>query len=251
MILNSLDVQLIRCGSKITTDIFRKNIDSNSVLHCSSFHPQPLKKSLLFTQFTSVKRIVSEGETCTTQLTEMAEHFTKRGYLKDMIEQGLQTVWNTNRFMGRLMGSKNKKTWNGVRLVFVSSFFHHPHTVKEFEIKHFFMCRSSLDLYLLKCPYGLIYIGETTQQMKDHFYKHKSTIYRNLTTLPVPAHFHQVKHSISQLKFQIIDTVEIPRRGGDRLLQLKHSEMFWIHKLDTLWPRGLNRDYPPSLFIQI
>ncbi|OCT76233.1 hypothetical protein XELAEV_18031436mg [Xenopus laevis] len=121
----------------------------------------------------------------------------------------------------------------------------HPHGYKHCQIymfKHFVV-------YLLKCPCGLLYVGETTQKIKDRISKHKSTIRTGQTALPVPAHFQKSGHTVSQLKYQVIDTVPIPRRGGNRLLALHKLEMQWIHRLDTVWPRGLNKDYTPVMFI--
>ncbi|OCT92171.1 hypothetical protein XELAEV_18015225mg [Xenopus laevis] len=126
-----------------------------------------------------------------------------------------------------------------------NSFFH-PQTGKKYLIRNYCTCESTYVIYviyLLKCPCGLLYIGETTQKIRDRICKHKSTIRRDITALPVPAHFHAARHSVSQLKFQIIDSVDEPRRGGARLMMLKKLEMQWIHKLDTIWPRGLNREY--------
>ncbi|XP_041430880.1 uncharacterized protein LOC121397711 [Xenopus laevis] len=127
--------------------------------------------------------------------------------------------------------------------------FNHPHSGKQYKIKQYYTCESTYVVYLLKCPCGLLYIGETTQRIRDRISKHKSTIRTGQTSLPVPAHFRSAGHAISQLKFQIIDSVPVQRRGGNRLLALQKLEMQWIHRLDTVWPRGLNKDYTPSMFI--
>ncbi|OCT83342.1 hypothetical protein XELAEV_18025881mg [Xenopus laevis] len=129
-----------------------------------------------------------------------------------------------------------------------NSFFH-PHSGKKYSIKIYYPCESTYVIYLLKCPCGLLYVCETTQKICDRISKHKSTIRREMLALPVPAHFHTASHSVSQLKFQVIDSVEEPRRGGNRLMMLKKLEMLWIHKLDTIWHRGLNREYTPAMFM--
>lgn len=59
--------------------------------------------------------------------------------------------------------------------------------------------------------------------------KHNSTIRTGLVELPIPKHFLAQAHSISQLKFRIIDSVPIQRRGGDRQAILKERELMWIH----------------------
>ncbi|CAJ0947766.1 unnamed protein product [Ranitomeya imitator] len=134
--------------------------------------------------------------------------------------------------------------------------FQHPHTGKSFKItaakiKDYYTCQSSFVVYLIKCPCGLLYIGETTQPVRDRISKHKSTIRSNNLLLPVPHHYSSQGHTISQLKYQVIDSIPPQRRGGDRVALLKKREAFWIHKLNTLTPKGLNRDYDLLAFISI
>ncbi|CAJ0955511.1 unnamed protein product, partial [Ranitomeya imitator] len=121
--------------------------------------------------------------------------------------------------------------------------FTHPRSGKRFPIKGQFNCNSSFVVYLIKCPCGLGYVGETTQHIRDRISKHKSTIRCGRTLLPFPAHFLQNNHSVAQLRFQIIDHVPVLRRGGDRIKRLKERESFWIYTLQTLAPHGLNREY--------
>ncbi|CAJ0940590.1 unnamed protein product [Ranitomeya imitator] len=68
--------------------------------------------------------------------------------------------------------------------------------------KNFSTCDTSFVVYLIKCPCGLLYVGETTQSMRDRISKHKSTIRCKNMLLPLPYHFITQGHSISQLKFQ-------------------------------------------------
>ncbi|XP_069607905.1 uncharacterized protein [Ranitomeya imitator] len=121
--------------------------------------------------------------------------------------------------------------------------FTHPRTGKRYPIKGHFSCDSSYVVYLIKCPCGLGYVGETTQHIRDRISQHKSTIRCGRTLLPIPAHFLEHHHGISQLRYQIIDHVPPLRRGGDRIQRLKDRESFWIHTLQTLTPLGLNREY--------
>ncbi|CAJ0918391.1 unnamed protein product [Ranitomeya imitator] len=124
--------------------------------------------------------------------------------------------------------------------------FTHPRSGKRFPIKGQFTCNSSFVVYLIKCPCGLGYVGETTQHIRDRISKHKSTIRCGRTLLPIPAHFLQNNHNVAQLRFQVIDHVSMSRRGGDRIKKLKERESFWIYTLQTLSPHGLNREYEVS-----
>ncbi|OCT58528.1 hypothetical protein XELAEV_18002091mg [Xenopus laevis] len=78
-----------------------------------------------------------------------------------------------------------------------SNVFYHPHSGKKYNIREYYTCDFSYEIYSIKCPCELIYIGETTQKIKDRISKHKSTIRKQLTALPVPAHFQEAKHTIS------------------------------------------------------
>ncbi|CAJ0952519.1 unnamed protein product [Ranitomeya imitator] len=121
-------------------------------------------------------------------------------------------------------------------------YFTHPRSGKRFSIRGHFTCNSSFVVYLIKCPCGLGYVGETTQHVRDRISKHKSTIRCGRSLLPIPDHFLQHNHTVAQLRYQVIDHVPLARRGGDRIKQLKERESFWIYTLQTLSPLGLNRD---------
>ncbi|CAJ0965952.1 unnamed protein product [Ranitomeya imitator] len=126
--------------------------------------------------------------------------------------------------------------------VIKSSEFTHPHTGKKFNIKGFYTCETNFVVYLVKCPCGLMYVGETIQHVRDRISSHKSTIRLKKTWLPLPHHFVTANHSVSQLQYQVIERVERPRWGGDHIKLLKERESFWIYTLQTLAPRGLNRE---------
>ncbi|CAJ0965859.1 unnamed protein product [Ranitomeya imitator] len=125
----------------------------------------------------------------------------------------------------------------------------HPQTGKAIPIKGFYTCESTHVVYLIKCPCGLAYVGETTQTVRDRVAQHKSTIRCNKTHLPLPHHFFEKNHSISQLRFQVLEQVDIPRRGQNRTKMLQRREAYWIYTLQTLEPKGLNRDYDVSAFL--
>lgn len=121
--------------------------------------------------------------------------------------------------------------------------FTHPLSGKKFQIKQRFTCTSSYVIYMIICPCGICYIGETTQEVKCRIIQRKSTIRRGLVDLPVPAHFIAKSHTVSQLRYRVIDGIPRSRRGGDRQQILKKRELFWIYSLETLSPKGMNLDY--------
>ncbi|OCT92622.1 hypothetical protein XELAEV_18015679mg [Xenopus laevis] len=109
--------------------------------------------------------------------------------------------------------------------------FVHPTTGYTVHLQNNFTCISKYAIYALVCPCGLIYIGETTQMIKSRILQHRSSI------------------NLDQLKFMVLETVPPMKGGGDRELRLKQREVWWIHKLQALSPRGLNKDYDLYLFL--
>ncbi|OCT72956.1 hypothetical protein XELAEV_18035937mg [Xenopus laevis] len=82
--------------------------------------------------------------------------------------------------------------------------FVHPQTGQHIQLRGHYTCISKFAIYVLTCPCGLIYVGNTT--------------------LPVSKHFLDMGHTTDQLKFMVLDLVPPIRRGGDRELKLKRRE---------------------------
>ncbi|OCT66594.1 hypothetical protein XELAEV_18042847mg [Xenopus laevis] len=56
-------------------------------------------------------------------------------------------------------------------------------------------------------------------------------------------------HTSDQLRFMVLETIPPLKRGSDCELRLKQREVWWINKLNTLHPHGLNKDYDLYLFL--
>ena len=119
--------------------------------------------------------------------------------------------------------------------------FIHPISGALSEIRQFLTC--DFAVYVLTCPCGLLYVGETTCDMNTRLNNHTFTIRRKRRDLPVPKHLTEAGHKEKDLRFMILDQVQMPRRGGDRTLTLKKRELYWIYRLQTLRPVGLNVEF--------
>ena len=105
-------------------------------------------------------------------------------------------------------------------------------------ILHTATCDSSNVVYLIKCPCGLAYIGQTTRKLKIRISEHKSNIRRNSATSTLAQHWHETGHTIPQLRFQVLDL--FAPNTPDLHNCLLRKEIFWIYLLGTLHPKGLN-----------
>ncbi|CAJ0968530.1 unnamed protein product [Ranitomeya imitator] len=111
---------------------------------------------------------------------------------------------------------------------------------------------SALSLYVGGCLFlwGIsLRQGETTQVVHDRISQHKSNIRCNRDHLPLPHHFRTMGHNIAQFKFQVVEQIEQGHRGQNRVKLLRKRESYWIFTLQTLEPKGLNRDYDMSSFL--
>lgn len=122
----------------------------------------------------------------------------------------------------------------------------HPQSGKSYDIKHHLTCNSEWAIYVLWCPCQLLYVGETTCTIKTRMNGHRYSIRKHRADLPMSKHFSEQGHSEWDLRFMVIDTVPKLKRGGNRLATLKKLELQWIHKLQTLKPKGMNVEFKVS-----
>ena len=119
-------------------------------------------------------------------------------------------------------------------------------TNEVFPIKSKMDCTTENVIYLVSCnkqdnscSSGIQYVGETGRRLCDRFQEHRGTITNPThlgTTKPVGAHFQQPGHTVRDLKIIPIEKI----RSSDPYVR-KIRESYYIKKLDTLEPVGLNR----------
>ncbi|OCT75717.1 hypothetical protein XELAEV_18030904mg [Xenopus laevis] len=124
------------------------------------------------------------------------------------------------------------------------------HPTKGYNI-NYATCNTEGVVYLLKCPYGKVYVGQTCRQIKARIKEYRGNI-KNFkanfyTDTPVSRHFNQNRHNMSQLKWLVLEVVQIPQRGGDVKKILLQKETLWIKSL--LDPLGLNEQWSVACFL--
>ncbi|OCT68336.1 hypothetical protein XELAEV_18039635mg [Xenopus laevis] len=244
-----LDTKVYVCGNKLQTDLFTKETDKNTLLHFSSFHPPQIKRSLTKSQFTRVRRIVSDDKLSQIRLDEMTEKFCTRHYPKTMIYKPRGEVEKVERKKLLTKSTRDNKP----RIPFISVYNTLSDNISKIIKKHWDILKINLgDISAFQNPpvmtYWLhaVYMGQTSYMGRDRIREHKSAIKSKRMDQPLAKHFAEAGHTVQQLKFQILDAVPRMRRGGNRVKKLLYKEAWWIRKLDSLFSNGLNMEYDLS-----
>lgn len=98
---------------------------------------------------------------------------------------------------------------------------HQPSKGTSYPVQGYYTCNSKAVIYLLKCPCGIGYVEQTSRQIKVRLNKHKSNIRlyktrsheiqldkKKFGETSVARHFHEHKHAVSELKWQVIEQIE-------------------------------------------
>ena len=100
-------------------------------------------------------------------------------------------------------------------------------------------CNTKNVVYLLTCAKcSLQYVGMTTQTISNRFDGHRSAIKNKKVSTALCQHFRKDGHSFSDMKVQII--YHFSKNDEDAREVLLHVEDFYMKKLATLLPFGLN-----------
>ena len=104
-----------------------------------------------------------------------------------------------------------------------------------FSVRHSFSCTSSRLIYVITCTKcRKQYVGMTMNTLNYRITSHRSRIFCKADRY-LCNHFNFPDHSIKNLSVQPIDTLTDPTMENLHML-----EKYWIHKLQTYRPKGLN-----------
>ncbi|CAJ0962964.1 unnamed protein product [Ranitomeya imitator] len=199
--INFLDTKVIqKSDGTLTIDLFVKETDRNNLLLYQSCHPKAVKRSIPQSQFERVRRIVSDSTLCSQRLDEMETKFLQRGYPRRILQQSRRNVSRENNTRSSCAQCAN---------VLKGPKISHPQTGSDIPIQGFFTCNSKEVVYAIKCPCGKMYVGETTQAIKDRISHHKSDIRCGKYHLPIPNHFREAGHTVAQLRFLVLEQAAV------------------------------------------
>lgn len=127
---------------------------------------------------------------------------------------------------------------------------HLPSVNFKMDINFYSTCNTKMCVYLVQCFCGMNYIGSTRRKLKVRMCEHRSRIKNKVPDAPMVQHFEDKNHNPEDFKSLVLEKVSLYReQGGDIHKKLAQRETFWIHRLQTLQPKGLNTHLDFSAFL--
>lgn len=114
--------------------------------------------------------------------------------------------------------------------------------------KKFATCSTRNVIYYVKCGCVLAYIGYTKRMIRTRTGEHKSRIRNKVLEAPMVSHFVNARHMDTDFSFWFLEQTT-SRPGLDIQRQLLQWEAYWIFKLNTVKPHGLNVSQDLSCFL--
>ena len=112
--INFLDVQIIRRGNHLVTDLFVKPTDTHQYLHASSCHVYHSKRAIPYSQALRLNRICSDGDFFDKRCNELEDWLSKRGYSDSMVRQ---QILRARKFERNELLNKTKNSSSENKLV--------------------------------------------------------------------------------------------------------------------------------------
>ena len=118
---NFLDVEVIRSGNKLRTDLYIKPTDTHQYLEFSSCHVYHSKKSVPYSHALLFDRICSENKFFDNRCNHLGYWLKNRGYNEKVVRQ---QILKARKFTRKDLLNQDFKTKGGNQLVFY--FNYHP-----------------------------------------------------------------------------------------------------------------------------
>lgn len=120
----------------------------------------------------------------------------------------------------------------------------------EIKLKHSTTYASKSTIYTLKCKCAMLYIGSCRRALRIRICEHRSRIRNRNIDAPLVMHFIDKNHTPDDFQFTVLEQLKINKYNRVNLHKLLlQRECFWIHKLNTLIPSGLNNENELNCFL--
>uniref|UniRef100_A0A803KCG6 Reverse transcriptase domain-containing protein n=1 Tax=Xenopus tropicalis TaxID=8364 RepID=A0A803KCG6_XENTR len=106
--------------SNITTDLYRKETATNTILHFESYHKNTVKRSVPTGEFLRLRRNCTSFETFRLRSEQLKTRLKDRGYSNKILKQAYHRALTTNR--DNLLKTKPVKTHDDQQLRFITTY---------------------------------------------------------------------------------------------------------------------------------
>ena len=241
---------------KLDTKVYFKSTDTHELLHKSSYHPSHTFKGIVKSQIIRFQRICTNESDFHEACHILFSALRKRGYAHSFLRKIKRDTLYALDSQGQ--SSKcDKSRCKTCQHIAVTGTIQDRHG-NPIALNDQLNCQSHDVVYVIECLNCKIrYVGQTSQKLKDRLNQHRSHINRKVDTT-IGKHFSQKCPNIDFLKITPVEKLirMIPAsytfmRLLDNSDQVKflQREQFWIKRLKTLAPHGLNKrqELPPPI----
>ena len=234
--------------STLDTKVYFKPTDTHELLHKNSFHPKHTFHGIIKSQLIRYFKICSDNESFDTACSTLFHALRlKRNYSRRFlrkIKRDTVDMLEKCRSLYSPVGCAvpcNKRRCECCLYLKSASDFDSRYSSCEFTITGKLDCNSTNIVYLIECKKcEEQYVGETSKPLKTRLNNHVSDI-NGYKGTSIAEHFNQLDHNGVE-DLQITPILQVPdsdSKTRDMLTRRKH-ESFFIKKLKTMYPLGIN-----------
>ena len=139
-----LDMWVMKGNGGLSTTLYRKETDRNTLLLATSFHPTPLKRGLPKSQFYRLRRVCHSTEDLCEKASEMRDRFLQRGYQTTWVDQGYNAALHKPR--SELLTTSNKDKNKKFSVTCITTYSPHSQAMKSVFQKHWHILKSDPEL---------------------------------------------------------------------------------------------------------
>lgn len=253
--MNFLDTTVFKSDDidqthKLDIKVHFKKTDTHQLLHKSSFHPKHTFAGIIKSQILRFHRICTRNsdfeEACFLVFSKLKERGYSNRFLRKIKNNTLSEIQakiikplQPFQQFGAMPCMSSR--CGACKHIHRTNHFENKTNRKQYPITDKLTCETTNIIYLISCKKCTQqYIGETQNTLRERLTGHLSDIRRH-TDKPLSLHFNSPNHTITDLIATPIEKIKTTSTDKtDTHKQRLIREDFWIDKLNTLIPHGLN-----------
>lgn len=236
--------------SILDSKVYFKPTDTHELLHKASFHPKHTFAGIIKSQILRFHRICNNESdfhaACNILFKALqSRHYSNR-FLRGIKSQTLQEINEKMRLQGPQngqIGPCGGKVCKTCKFIPKTNFF--LNGTQKFRFNQNLNCNSKNVIYLIVCSHcDRKYVGETGNTVRERFNGHRRDVKNDIKT-NVADHFFPLFGCEFETKCVLYPLEQIPTTGCETEDKQKRLERenYWIRKLHTYPPWGLNTGY--------